>query len=114
MENESRPWGVYEVLYDGDDCKVKKITVNPGESPSYQYHYKRNEHWIIVAGEGKAKINDEIQDLKCGSTVFIPVEVKHTIINTSSTIKLVFIEIQTGSYFGEDDIVRLEDRYGRV
>ena len=114
MESERRPWGMYEVLYDGEDCKVKKITVDPGQSPSYQYHFKRNEHWIVVSGEGHARINDELHELSCGSSVFIPVEAKHTIINTSDKSQLTFIEIQTGTYFGEDDIVRLEDLYGRT
>lgn len=114
MENERRPWGTYRVLYDGDDCKVKKITIDPGQSLSYQYHHKRSERWTVVSGVGQARINNELHDLECGTSVFIPAEARHTATNTSDDNLLVFIEIQTGVYFGEDDIVRLEDLYGRV
>ena len=85
MEIQTKPWGSYTNLLDEEYTKVKKIVVKSGESPSYQYHFKRSEVWIIVKGNAQVK-NDE----------------------------LVFIEVQLGSYFGEDDIVRLEDKYGRV
>ncbi len=114
MNFENRPWGTYEVLYDGEDCKVKKLIINPGQSPSYQYHYRRNEYWTIISGNGKIRLDNKILEVTAGSNVFIPVESKHTIINTSDKEPLVFIEIQTGDYFGEDDIVRLEDMYGRA
>ena len=114
MQSETRPWGVYEILYDSEICKVKKITINPQQSPSYQYHHKRNEHWIVIEGQGQTKIDGKICDIAAGDTVFLPMLAKHTIINTSADSQLVFIEVQTGSYFGEDDIVRLEDKYGRA
>ena len=114
MYYEERPWGNFKVLYGGKDCKVKKITVNPEQKLSYQYHYKRNEYWTIISGNGKILLNDKIIDVSAGSNIFIPAEAKHTIENISNKDPLVFIEIQTGNYFGEDDIVRLEDRYGRT
>tara|TARA_Y100000310_G_C20533520_1_gene739697 strand:- start:497 stop:838 length:342 start_codon:yes stop_codon:yes gene_type:complete len=113
MEKEERPWGVYEVLHDGTDCKVKKIIVNPGENPSYQLHHKRSETWIVISGIGVAKINGDLLDIKANSVITVPSFAKHTIINTSNDTPLIFIEVQTGTYFGEDDIVRLEDKYGR-
>ena len=113
MQTELRPWGTYEILYDGADCKVKKIIVKPDQTLSYQYHYKRSEHWIVISGQGQVKIDGEIRAISEGDTIFIPVLAKHTITNTDPETLLVFIEVQTGSYFGEDDIVRLEDKYGR-
>ena len=112
MEKENRPWGTYEVLLDDEDCKVKKIVVKPGQNPSYQMHYKRSEKWIIVSGQGKLRLDDTVKEVKPGDTIDVPVEAKHTIINDTDE-DLVFIEVQLGEYFGEDDIVRLEDKYGR-
>lgn len=113
LEGERRPWGHYVNLYDGGDCKVKRIVVNPGESPSYQMHHKRSEVWTIIAGSGKVKLNDNIRDISPGDTILVPVGDKHTIINNSDN-PLIFIEVQVGTYFGEDDIVRFEDKYGRA
>ena len=110
----NRPWGTYENLLDDKLCKVKKIIVNPGESPSYQMHNKRSETWVVISGEGTVKIDDKEKTIKSNDTVFVPALVKHTIKNTSSKDTLVFIEVQTGTYFGEDDIIRFEDKYGRV
>ena len=114
MNPTERPWGTYEVLLDSDICKVKRITVKPEQKPSYQYHHKRNEHWIVIAGSGETKIDDVVSDVSPGASVFVPALSKHTIRNTCPTENLVFIEIQTGEYFGEDDIVRLDDKYGRA
>ena len=114
MEIGDRPWGRYYVLYDGDDCKVKKIVIKPHQQISYQYHYKRNERWCITEGTGKVILDDEVIPVFPESSVHIPAMVKHTIVNTSDSKDLVFIEVQTGTYFGEDDIVRLEDKYGRM
>ena len=113
MSVTKRPWGTYEVLLDDDNCKVKKIIVNPGENPSYQYHHKRAEDWIFISGNGEVCINDKIINVTSESRIHVPVLAKHTVKNTGNS-KLVFIEIQTGKYFGEDDIVRLEDKYGRA
>jgi mannose-6-phosphate isomerase len=114
MNCTERPWGTYEVLLDADDCKVKRITIKPGQKPSYQYHHKRSEHWIVISGIGEVRVDDNISTATSGDSVFVPALSKHTIRNTHENDSLVFIEIQTGEYFGEDDIVRLEDDYGRA
>lgn len=112
-EITERPWGTYEVLYDGPKCKVKKIVVRPGQKPSYQYHYKRNEVWTVVEGTGVLTLNDIKYPMSAGDTFEIPVGAKHRPHN-NGTEDLVFIETQWGEYFGEDDIVRIEDEYNRI
>ena len=114
MKTEHRPWGTYEVLHAGEGYKVKKIVVNPGQRLSYQYHHKRNEYWTVISGNGEVRLNDDFIDVSKDSYIFIPAYSRHTISNTSKIDPVVFIEIQTGNYFEEDDIVRLEDDYGRV
>lgn len=114
ISSDIRPWGFYEVLYDGLDCKVKRIIVNSSQKLSYQYHHKRSEQWIIVSGTGVVKLDGIEKVVNNGHIVEIPVKSKHSICNTSPDKDLVFIEVQTGEYFGEDDIVRLQDDYGRV
>lgn len=108
-----RPWGNYQVLYDGEDCKVKRITVRPTHRLSLQSHEHRQEDWHIMAGTGLMQLGHQIQPVYVGSRLFVPKETKHRIENTGTT-DLVFIEIQTGTYFGEDDIVRYEDDYNRL
>lgn len=110
---ETRPWGEFENLLDNNLCKVKQIIIKPGQSPSYQYHFKRSEVWILIQGEGELKLNDEIRFVKKWDIIQVPVGSKHQIKNTNSQ-DLIFIEVQLGDYFGEDDIVRLEDNYGRL
>lgn len=110
---EQRPWGEFEVLLDTDYTKVKRITVNPGHKSSYQYHERRNECWIIVKGSAVIILNNEKFFRNEGESIYIPLGVIHRIINETNE-SLVFIEVQTGTYFGEDDIVRLEDEYGRI
>ncbi len=110
---EQRPWGEFENLLDVDFCKVKRITIKPGQAPSYQYHYKRSEVYVIVKGKALIKLNDVEQEYNVGDTVIIPVLTKHKVTNIGNE-DLIFIEVQHGEYFGEDDIVRLEDNYGRV
>ena len=114
MENykEIRPWGTFENLLDTDYCKVKQIIIKPGQAPSYQYHFKREEVWIVVQGEGELKLNDKIIPVITGQIIHVPIEAKHQIKNNSNK-DLIFIEVQMGEYFGEDDIIRLEDNYGR-
>ena len=114
MEKKDRPWGSYEVLLDDVNCKVKKIIIKPQQSPSYQYHHKRSEDWVIVSGVGKVRLDEREFTVSAGDRVHVPVLSKHAIQNTENEQDLVFIEIQTGSYFGEDDIIRLEDKYGRT
>jgi len=110
---EQRPWGTFENLLDVDYCKVKRIIIKPGQAPSYQYHFKREEVWTIVQGTGELKLDDVLHPVNKGDTIHIPVKAKHQIRNNSNE-DLIFIEVQMGEYFGEDDIVRLEDNYGRA
>ncbi|MDX9730239.1 MAG: mannose-1-phosphate guanylyltransferase/mannose-6-phosphate isomerase [Bdellovibrionales bacterium] len=114
---EVRPWGRFEVLKDNGVFKSKMITVDAGAQISYQSHAKRSEHWIIVSGRGEVVLNGETTPVEPGSHVFVPVGAKHRIRNTAKPKvgePLVFIEVQLGTYFGEDDIIRYEDAYGRV
>ena len=113
MYKESRPWGQFENLIDEQYCKVKRIIIKPGQRPSYQYHHKRSEHWIIVQGTATVTLDDQEFEYKEGDHIFIPVKSKHRIKNTSKDQDLIFIEVQCGTYFGEDDIVRVSDDYGR-
>lgn len=111
-ENSTRPWGHYNVLLDTDYCKVKQITVKPNQRLSYQRHEKREEYWTIVKGQATVTLNDKKIALSEGQQIHIPQHANHRIANKSSE-PLIFIEIQRGSYFGEDDIIRIEDDYGR-
>jgi mannose-6-phosphate isomerase len=112
-ERDERPWGSYEVLLDAADHKVKQILVRPGRRLSYQVHARRSEHWFIVSGRGVVTLNDAYVDVEPGSAVDIAVGMSHRIENTG-TDDLLFVEVQHGEYFGEDDIVRLEDDFGRA
>jgi mannose-6-phosphate isomerase-like protein (cupin superfamily) len=108
-----RPWGKFEILSEGENYKVKKITVSPGQRLSYQSHKKRTENWTIVEGNGIFTLNDkEFKVTKGNITIIHPGE-KHRIQNTGKIKDLVFIEVQYGKYTGEDDITRFEDDYGR-
>ena len=113
IESEERPWGRFFVLHDEPNYKIKRIEVDPGGRLSYQYHSRRSEAWTIVEGVGSITLDGKIKDYTEGETVLIPQGIKHQIEN-KATKKIVFIEVQTGSYFGEDDIVRIEDDYNRV
>lgn len=106
------PWGRWEVLLDADYCKVKRITVNPGQRLSYQKHFKRQEFWTIVQGTATITLDDEVKNYTVGELAHIPLEAKHRVANEGET-PVVFIEVQQGTYFGEDDIIRFEDDYGR-
>ena len=110
---EDRPWGRFEILKDTKDFKSKIILVNPMQQISYQSHAKREEHWIITQGEGEVVLNDQILPVKKGTHVHIPLGAKHRIRNTTQK-PLYFVEVQLGSYFGEDDIVRYQDDYKRI
>ena len=108
-----RPWGSYETLVLSDRFQVKRIVVDPGEENSLQLHYHRAEHWIVVSGTAEVTIGDNSRLLTENESVYIPLGMKHRIKNPG-TIPLVFIEVQSGAYLGEDDIVRLQDDYGRA
>ena len=110
---EQRPWGDFENLLDTDFCKVKRLTIKPGQAPSYQYHYKRSEVYVIVQGKALICLDDVEKEYTVGDTIIIPVLTKHRVTNIGDS-DLIFIEVQHGEYFGEDDIVRITDSYGRV
>jgi mannose-6-phosphate isomerase len=112
MEKGERPWGTYVVLHESVDHKVKTITVDPGQRLSYQTHERRAEHWHIVAGSGLVTLDGVEVAVGTGSSVDVAVGARHRIANTGD-VPLVFIEVQRGTYFGEDDIVRLDDDFGR-
>jgi len=108
-----RPWGFYEVLSDEPDHKMKRITVYPGKRLSLQKHRRRSEHWYIVQGSAVVTLDDKEIKLEGGGAVDIPKGAAHRIMNPAKN-NMVFVEVQRGDYFGEDDIERLEDDYGRA
>lgn len=108
-----RPWGRYEILFESDHCKTKRIIVKPKQRLSYQYHHKRREAWTVIKGIARVTLNDVEKDYKVGETVIINLGDKHRMANPSEDKEMELIEVQTGTYFGEDDIVRIEDDYNR-
>ena len=108
-----RPWGKYLSIAESKYWKVKKIIVNPGQSLSLQMHDHRSEHWVVVSGTAKVEIAENCQILSENQSVYIPLKTKHRLSNPGK-IDLILIEVQSGSYLGEDDIVRFEDIYGRL
>ncbi|QBB69776.1 mannose-1-phosphate guanylyltransferase/mannose-6-phosphate isomerase [Pseudolysobacter antarcticus] len=108
-----RPWGSYTVLEDAPDCKVKRLVVKPGQVLSLQLHHRRSEHWTVVSGVAKVRVGEEEFLLERNESTYIPMNTIHRLENPTDT-DIALIEVQCGDYFGEDDIVRLEDRYGRV
>ena len=112
MYKEKRPWGTFEILQTSDAYKIKKITVLPGKRLSLQSHEKRSEHWVIIQGNGVVTQDNKETNVSKNSQIFISVAQKHRIYNTGKD-PLIFIEIQTGTYFGEDDIIRYEDDFNR-
>jgi len=113
IQQDVRPWGRYEVI-DLEEAvfQVKRISVLPGQRLSYQRHCFRAEHWFVVAGHGVVTLDDVDRPVGPEQSIDIPAGVAHRVANTGCE-DLVFIEVQTGTYFGEDDIVRLDDDYGR-
>ena len=109
---DERPWGSFTVLDEGEGYKVKRIEVLPGKRLSYQKHAQRAEHWFVVQGSAKVTLDGEEIILKMGETVDISVGTAHRVENPGNELT-IFIEIQQGDYLGEDDIVRLEDDFGR-
>ncbi len=113
MQSESTPpWGKWEVLLDETNYKVKRITVMPGHRLSYQKHLKRKEHWFLVQGQAIVTLDGLQVPLKTGEHIDIDYEIAHRIANQGAE-PIIVIEVQQGSYFGEDDIIRMEDDYGR-
>ena len=112
-EHAEQPWGSYTVLEESSGHKVKRLEVFAGKRLSYQRHERRAEHWFVVQGDGVVTIDGVDHDVSAGTSIDIPLRAAHRIANTGAET-LVFIEVQHGIYFGEDDIERLEDDYGRV
>lgn len=112
-EHDIRPWGEYWVLEDAVSHKVKHIEVKPGGRLSYQYHNFRAEVWTIVRGTATVILEGEVKEYFAGEVVRIPQGAKHRVANYSED-QLIIIEVQHGTYFGEDDIIRLEDDYSRT
>lgn len=110
--DEERPWGGFEVLKDTDFFKSKVVIVNPGQQISYQSHNQREEHWLIVQGTGEVILDGKTLPVQPGTYVKIPLQAKHRIRNTGDKV-MKFVEVQLGSYFGEDDIIRYQDDYLR-
>lgn len=108
-----RPWGSYTVLEDAEDCKVKRLVVKPGQILSLQRHQRRSEHWTVIRGQALVRVGDQETLLHPNESTWIPVNTLHRLHNPSSDEDLHLIEVQTGDYFGEDDIERFEDVYGR-
>ncbi len=113
QREDHRPWGFYEILSDEPDHKVKRITVHPGHRLSYQRHRRRSEHWYVLKGDAVVTLDDKDYSLKPGQAIDLPAGSWHRVRNAGAG-DLVLIEVQTGDYFGEDDIERSEDDYGRV
>ncbi|HAV02612.1 MAG TPA: mannose-6-phosphate isomerase [Chryseobacterium sp.] len=112
LEIGERPWGTYYVLADEPHYKLKRIEVQPGHRLSYQYHHHRQEFWTVVEGEAVVILDEKEHTVRYGESIFIPQGARHRIENRSNAV-LIFIEVQTGTYFGEDDIVRVQDDYAR-
>ena len=110
--SETRPWGTYRIIEEAPNTKVKIITVEPHKRLSYQTHEKRSEYWVIVSGEGSVTLDGITSKAIAGDAFIIETGIPHRIHNTGDE-PLVFVEVQLGVYFGEDDIVRLEDDFGR-
>ena len=113
LEKSNRPWGRYEVLQESATHKVKCIWVLPEKRLSYQRHKFRAEHWFIVSGKAEVTIDGQVKQVGPGDTVDFPIGTLHRIQNIGNK-EVIFIEVQTGTYFGEDDIERVEDDFGRA
>jgi mannose-6-phosphate isomerase-like protein (cupin superfamily) len=111
-ESDTRPWGRWEVLDTGERHCVKRITVVPGGILSLQLHHHREEHWVVVSGQARVTRGEETIELGPSQSVFLPREIRHRVMNPGD-VPLELIEVQYGEDLDENDIVRLEDRYGR-
>jgi len=111
---ETRPWGEFHILFDGTDCKIKRLVVHPQKRLSLQSHKNRKELWLVLHGRGKAQLDDTMTDIQEGSIIQVEKEQKHRLVNDATTGNLEIIEIQTGTSFEEEDIIRYEDDFSRV
>jgi len=112
MERGERPWGTYTVLEENKSYKIKRIEVNPGQRLSLQMHHHRSEHWIVVSGTARVTCGEREFIVNINESTFIPIGITHRLENPG-VIPLVIIEVQSGEYLGEDDIVRYQDDYRR-
>ena len=112
-KTDHRPWGYFIILSEEPDHKVKRIVVYPGKRLSLQQHGHRNEHWFVISGEILATVGNDVIHLQAGESIDIPLGAVHRLENPG-TVEAIFVEIQRGDYFGEDDIERLEDDFGRA
>lgn len=110
---DERPWGSFTVLDEGDGYKVKRIEVLPGKRLSYQKHRHRAEHWFVIKGTAQVTLDGETIVVKTGEAIDIPLGAAHRVENTLQDL-MVFVEVQRGDYLGEDDIIRLQDDFGRA
>jgi len=108
-----RPWGSYESIMCGAGYQVKRIVVVPGKKLSLQYHQHRSEHWTVVEGEAHVTIGDDVMVLQSDESIYVPLGSVHRLDNRGKA-DVVLIEVQCGDYLGEDDIVRIEDDFGRA
>lgn len=113
METGERPWGTYTVLDESTSYKIKRIEVLPGQRLSLQMHHHRSEHWIVVSGTAKVTCDGREYIVNINESTFIPIGMNHRLENPG-VIPLTIIEVQSGEYLGEDDIVRYQDDYNRV
>ena len=111
---EERPWGSFTILDEGENYKVKRLEVLPGKRLSYQRHSRRSEHWFVVRGTAKVTLNDSEILVRTGEALDIPVGAAHRIENGPDGENVVLIETQTGDYFDQGDIERLDDAFGRI
>jgi len=109
----ARPWGTYTVLEEGPGFKIKRIVVKPGQSLSLQMHHHRSEHWVVVNGTARVTNGEQVMFVRKNESTYIPAGNKHRLENPGM-LDLVMIEVQSGDYLGEDDIVRFQDNYGRA
>jgi len=109
----NRPWGFYKTMFMSDECQAKVITIFPGGELSLQEHKKREEHWVVVKGSGKVVLGESIINIYPGKYIYIPKGCRHQMINNTKQ-NIIFSEIQLGDYFGEDDIIRYQDKYNRI
>lgn len=113
LESGKRPWGSYQVLDESSSYKIKRIEVSPGQRLSLQKHHHRSEHWIVVSGTALVTSGDTQKIVNVNESTFIPIGLNHRLENPGK-ITLVIIEVQSGEYLGEDDIVRFDDDYNRI
>lgn len=111
-DKEERPWGWFEILFEEAGLKIKRIMVKPGKRLSLQSHEHRAENWVVVQGQALVTLGKETLKLEKSQSVFIPEKTMHRIENPENE-ELLFIEVQTGTYLGEDDITRFQDDFGR-